>query len=608
MRETGWWRISIAFVLVAGYASVTAAQWVVFSEETATRLSVADPDLVVDDPEEKNYAWADFDDDGDIDVVIFRKEPFLVAGKLRNILLINENGVLTDRTSEFAVASDVAGDQGFLTPTNDRDVVVVDVDLDGWLDLVTATTISPGEPKHVGHPRVYMNLGCDGDCNGTEDWLGFEYQDARIPAMLSATGQSGFNPCFCDVSAGDVTGDGYPDLWFTDYDAGCSSPASDFQSRLLINQGLANPGHFLDETDERFFGLVGGQPFPVNIDSLSGAIADLNNDGTAEVILESEGIIDIAYTEAGSDGTWETYDTLNAFATYFLDVSDLNNDGQIDFIATDDGADRYFMHQGLGDDDMANFLSFVYQYSHTGAGGPAGDDGFGDETVAVDLDNDGWLDVLTFDVDFEFSGCQRRAHIYKNQGGEPGDNVVLTEQTTGSGCQNLFGNPPTCLVASIPANELVGTYDIAVFDINGDGWDDLIVGRCSGTAVYMNVPASGAAGSTPDGALIEGAMLTVARDGEQISLSWGASCSPLDDDYSVYYGTIGGTFEDHIPLLCSTGGLTAVTVPDSPGAGIYYLVAPRNPEFTGSLGANSLAFERSIGPSPCTQQLLGACQ
>ena len=133
MFETrGWFgRLAITFVIFAGFASIVSAQWVHFVEETATRLSVADPDLVADDPEEKNYAWADFDQDGDIDVAIFRKEPFLVAGKLRNILLINENGVLTDRTSDFAVASDVSGDQGFLTPTNDRDVVVVDVDLDG---------------------------------------------------------------------------------------------------------------------------------------------------------------------------------------------------------------------------------------------------------------------------------------------------------------------------------------------------------------------------------------------------------------------------------------------------------------------------------------------
>ena len=31
-------------------------------------------------------------------------------------------------------------DQGFLTPTNAREVILVEVDNDGWLDMVTAAT------------------------------------------------------------------------------------------------------------------------------------------------------------------------------------------------------------------------------------------------------------------------------------------------------------------------------------------------------------------------------------------------------------------------------------------------------------------------------------
>ena len=96
-----------------------------------------------------------------------RKQPFTSTGRRRNVLLMNEDGVLVDRTNELASLSDVPGDEGFLTPTNDRDVVLSDVDGDGWLDIVTSVTLSDGEPKHISHPRVYMNLGEDG---GT--WLG----------------------------------------------------------------------------------------------------------------------------------------------------------------------------------------------------------------------------------------------------------------------------------------------------------------------------------------------------------------------------------------------------------------------------------------------------
>jgi hypothetical protein len=122
----------------------------------------------------------------------------------------------------------------------------------------------------------------------------------------------------------------------------------------------------------------------------------------------------------------------------------------------------------------------------------------------------------------------------------------------------------------------------------------------------MNLPPFGAAGSTPDGDIVEGAMLTLARDGDQINMHWGASCSILDDDYSVYQGVIGD-YGSHLPLICSTGGLTTAVVPTA-GVSVYYLVAPRNPNFTGSLGGSSLAFERPIGAGACVPQLLGACQ
>lgn len=35
---------------------------------------------------------------------------------------------------------------------------------------------------------------------------------------------------------------------------------------------------------------------------------------------------------------------------------------------------------------------------------------------------------------------------------------------------------------------LTGVYDFAVFDINGDSYPDLVIGRCSGTRVLINVP------------------------------------------------------------------------------------------------------------------------
>ena len=458
------------------------AEWVSWTEETSTRLSGPAATLT-DDVEEKDYAWGDLDKDGDIDLVIVRKQPFTSAGKKVNVLLINENGILVDRTSSFAVASSVPGDLGFMTATNDRDVVLVDIDGDTWLDIVTAVTISDDDPKHIGHPRIYMNQGEDGGGN----WLGVRFEDAKIPLLLSYSNEAGFNPRFCSVAAGDVTGDQRPDLWFGDYDSsgagGNPQPAgADFNDRLLINVGGIK---FSDETQFRFSGLIqipGSQDtsFEVSAFGAAAGIADINGDGINDIVkqtsLNAPLYVGVSYNPPTSEGFFDDHEVVNQSSPYFVSIGDLNNDNKLDLVITDDGADRFMINTGNGPDGRADFVDSLFSFQGTG------DDGFGSNSVIIDLDNDGWNDVLIADVDVDVAGCGRRMHIYHNQGGTPGNTPVLLEETGGTGCSN-GSNPASCLVAGIPANELTGVHDVAVFDIDGDGLKDLVVGRCNGTQV-----------------------------------------------------------------------------------------------------------------------------
>jgi hypothetical protein len=600
--------------LVVASGAAVHAQWIEFVDAT-TSLLEADQSLVADDLQEKDYAWGDVDKDGDVDLVIVRKEPFTTLGKEPNLLLINHDGVLTDRTAEFVSDSDVAGDNGFLTPTNDRDVVLVDVDLDGWLDIVTAPTLSLDDPKHIGHPRIYRNRGCLGGCSGTQDWLGFIHEDARIPQMLTYDGQVGYNPRLCAVSAGDVTGDGYPDLYFSDYDNGVIDqfPGPDFNDRLLINQGVLNPGHFTDVTDGRFFGDIPGFPqgFEVSVFGAANAIADLNGDDLADIIkhtaLNTPYYVGFALNDGDQAGFFDSYDVTWQGAPYFVSVGDLNNDDWPELIVTEDGADRYFLNQRAGEGALAEFISYPFSFSHTGVGIPAEDDGFGSNSLAVDLDDNGWKDVLIADVDVDVPGCGRRMHVYRNLGTTPGEVPTIQEQTTGSGCANFLSIPSTCIVVGIPSDKLEGVHDVAVFDIDGDGRKDMVVGRCTGTEVYLQVPSGPPAGATPDGAEVPGPQLVLDKSSpnDEVTLTWGDSCSQDDDDYAVYAGQLDGV-GDHAPLACSTAGSTTYTL--VPGAGdAYYLIVPNNGITEGSYGRDSSGVPRPQGAGACYPRIEGAC-
>jgi len=425
-----------------------------FTNQTNQRL-VSDPAIGVNDDREKDYAWGDVDLDGDIDLVCVRKQPFTSNGRNINVLFMNEDGVLVDRTSEYATATDVAGDNGFLTPTNDRDIVLHDLNLDGWLDMITVTTLTDNSTKVLSHPRIYMNLG---EIDGI--WQGFRFENYRIPEMHSTAG-----PRFCSLAVGDLTGDGYPDLYFGDYDSG-STQIYDYNNRLLINDGNAV---FTDESTQRMTSEMLLSAF-----GAASNIVDMNNDGVLDVVkqtsLNPPQHVAIIYNNPTNEGYFNGYDIIDQAAPYFVTVGDLNGDGRQDLVVVDDGSDHYYLNTGNGGDGFANFSSFTFENSN----------GFGGNAVIEDLNNDGHLDVIITDVDVDISGCSRTTHIYRNLGNTP--NVTMSEQSVG-----------------ISNSQLQGVHDIAVFDINGDGWLDFVIGRCNSTEIWIQDAPTGIVFTYPNG-------------------------------------------------------------------------------------------------------------
>ncbi|MCH7700754.1 MAG: VCBS repeat-containing protein [Planctomycetes bacterium] len=543
----------------------TAQEWVTFENETGTRL-VADPVVGSSDTEEKDYAWADIDQDGDIDLVVVRKQEWTTRGRRRNVLFMNEGGVLVDRTADFASASTVTLEetgltsQGMLDETNDRDVIFVDVTGDGWLDMVTSTTLSAnGNNKSISHPRIYINLGNDGVGN----WQGFIFDDKnRVPTMH-------VEPRFCSVAAGDIDGDGDQDLYFGDYQQGpLPDRPSDLNDRLWINDGS---GYFTDESELRMTDEMLNSAF-----GMAAAIADMNGDGALDVIKDTALVfpqrVSISYNDPDNEGFFNVFHVPHEQAPYHMSVGDLNNDGRLDMVITDDGADRYDLNDGNGNDEIADFTYRVFSFSGGGS-----DDGFGGNNLIVDLDNDGWNDVIITDVDVDISGCNRRTHIYRNLANPP--NVTLQEQQSGGA------------VVGIPTSMLSGTHDIAVFDINGDGWKDMVIGRCSSTQVWINQPPFGVNFTYPQGlpelaAPEEDVELQVALEivGDAIVQSVTLSASVDDGPFvttkmqdlggDVHAGILQGQpcglrTEFYITVELIDGGGTFTDPPSAPGAGVY---------------------------------------
>ena len=493
--------LSTSTTLLATLVLAPAAlgqNWVNLQNQTGNRI-VADPALIVGDNLEKVFCWGDFDHDGDLDIVMTRKFPGSITGGFSNVVLMNEGGVLVDRTDEYGTCSDAAGYQGFPDPTNDRRAHAIDVDNDGWLDIVTCTTMSDGLNWQIGQPRVYRNLGND----GSGSWQGFCYEHLRFPQMYAANGNVA-NPRFCDFAFGDYNGDGYPDLFMTDYDtpetsgtqcidlnqdgdtsdpgecqqSPAENSANDFNNKLYYNWGDdpdgPGPGYFYDTMTSK---MTGAQ-----LDSAFGnaaKTADFNGDGHLDIArvntLTGGQNVGILYANAANIGeSFVGPVTASSGAPYNIEPADLNNDGRIDMVVVDDGQDKYIINNGNNSQGQATFTSYTIADSLSE---------FGNRVRIADLDNDGLLDVLIADVDADLPtfcpSSGRRMHIYHNTGTTAG---MLDEQGQ-----------------VIPNSELGATYDTAPIDLNGDGWLDLVVARCAGVFVYINIPPIGLTFEYPDG-------------------------------------------------------------------------------------------------------------
>lgn len=431
-RKSAWFSgFDLAIVLLFVAAAPVPAQWVSFSDQTATRLQLSS--VPNDDAEEKEIEIGDLNRDGRVDMVVARKAPNYSYGPRTHVLLLKESGRFVDRTSQYA--------PHFLsTPTDARDIVVADLNGDNWLDVVIANTFGQ-------QPRFYWNLGRRAD--GT--WAGlYDTTQWSFPVLALNS---------CGVAAGDVDRDGDLDLYFSNY---VLPPLASVRDTLLINVGQ---GQFQDQTTTRLGSYAN------SYNGTHAEIRDMNGDGAPDIVKESATEPIFPWNKAGvfllynnGSGVFNTtpFQPLAVIGTqgfqcpYMFTIGRLNADLLPDIYVVDDAQDRVLLATGVG----AGRVS--YSYANPTPSPRTVD--WGGNVHMADIDNDGDLDVGVASTDFEDTA--------------PCDNVMpfaLLRNFLGS-----LTDPYTS-----PKNVHMPAHDVAFLDVNGDGKLDIFMGVCHGYKVFI---------------------------------------------------------------------------------------------------------------------------
>ena len=405
--------------------------WIDYTDDSSIRLTITS--VPQTDIDEKDVVVGDLDNDGWDDVVVVRKEGFMATGARADLLLMNEQGTLVDRTEAFAPGFAAA-------PTIARDAVIADFDGDGWDDLVIASTFGD-------QPRYYRNLGKNG---GT--WLGLANESAaRLPALDVGSIQ------YCGVSVGDVNGDGAPDLYFANYVMDGAT-----KDVLLINDGN---GNFTDEGDDRLGELI-NSTFGVQA-----TIIDIDKDGDQDIVKLSakhatqpwgdDGIFILYNNGSGQFTDWST---VPSDLAYMFGIGDFDEDGRYDVYVVDDRADYVNRSTGVTANSNISFSQTVTPWARTA--------GNGGNLHMGDLDGDGDIDLGVADVDSSFPPCETEAGSLRSF-------VLLENKDDATGdFIDPFG------AADKPWN--VNMFDFAFMDINKDGNLDIFTAECSGYRVFTS--------------------------------------------------------------------------------------------------------------------------
>ncbi|MEO0420939.1 MAG: CRTAC1 family protein [Pseudomonadota bacterium] len=296
---------------------------------------------------------ADFNGDGWPDI-------FAVGGGgTADVLYLNNgDGTFTDRAAEWGLTDLYRG----------NGAAAGDYDKDGDIDLFVTSHGDAGEVPTPGVHRLYRNTG-----------TGFEEVAQQAGVKALGDQPDGFGPAF-----GDYDLDGDLDLWVSGwwFDAEQQLP----RSRLYRNDG---DGTFTDVTQTA--GVVHSNR---NRTGAFGAIfADMNGDRYPELMIANDGG-GTQYYANDRDGTFTQVDIFGENKVWHgmgATIADFDRNGHYDWFVTA----AYPSMQFLGPPGNRLYLGEGnHQFTELPESGGVNDGGFGWGTAPLDLDHDGWEDIV----------------------------------------------------------------------------------------------------------------------------------------------------------------------------------------------------------------------